>query len=71
MESYTRRFGGIAVCTAAIIIISTVTVSNSSAATSDVFSSKDSPGGDHEDYTNPNIYDGKRNFRGISLEIAH
>lgn len=65
---------GMAVCAAVIIIISTVTVSRATAETGGYTNSNEgftshfvSGGGggggvDHEDYTNPNIYDGKRTF---------
>lgn len=73
---------GMAVCAAVIIIISTVTVSTAIADTATLgysnsnkgFSSHFVSGGgaeeDHEDFTNPNIYDGKREIRAF-VTLAH
>lgn len=52
-----------AVWAAVIITISTVTVSSSAETegyTSHFMGGEGAIGDDHEDYTNPNIYDGKR-----------
>ena len=52
-----KQCRGLAVWAAVIIIISTVTVSTTSADFASHLA--EGSGGDHEDYTNPNIYDGK------------
>lgn len=73
-----KQCRGLSVCAAVIIIISTVTVSTNTADTS--YSS--SPGNegfsshfsgdhvDHEDLTNPNIYDGKRNSEVAKVDTT-
>ena len=61
-----KQCRGLAVWAAVIILISTVTVSTTSADFASHLvdgSGGGGGGGDHEDYTNPNIYDGKRNSR--------